>query len=148
MYSTASFTVAIFSASSSGISIPNASSKAITSSTVSSESAPRSSTNEALGVTSPSSTPSCSTIICFTRSSTLAILIVPPISRSGTLGCTQESCAPLFDLPILCGANRPVNLSNSKLQQHFEHSARVHAAVHTENLSGDVTGLVARQKHD
>jgi hypothetical protein len=48
MYSMASFTVAIFSASSSGISMPKASSKAITSSTVSSESAPRSSTNEAV----------------------------------------------------------------------------------------------------
>src|SRR5215831_16239246 len=48
----------------------NASSKAMTSSTVSSESAPRSSTKEAFGVTSPSSTPSCSTMICFTFSST------------------------------------------------------------------------------
>src|SRR5580704_3615794 len=69
----ASLTVRIFSASSSGISISKASSKAITSSTVSSESAPRSSTKEALGVTSPSSTPSCSTMICFTRSSTDAM---------------------------------------------------------------------------
>src|SRR5208283_2092163 len=47
--------------------------KAMTSSTVSSESAPRSSTNEALGVTSPSSTPNCSTMICFTFSSTAAM---------------------------------------------------------------------------
>src|SRR5271166_3703589 len=66
----ASLTVRIFSASSSGISISKASSKAMTNSTVSRESAPRSSTKEALGVTSPSSTPSCSTMICFTRSST------------------------------------------------------------------------------
>src|SRR5260370_42575328 len=66
----ASWTVRIDSASSSGISISNAYSKAITSSTVSSESAPRSSTKEAFGVTSPSSTPSCSTMICFTFSST------------------------------------------------------------------------------
>src|SRR6202012_3812464 len=51
-----------------------ASSNAMTSSTVSSESAPRSSTKEALGVTSPSSTPSCSTIICFTLSSTAAAI--------------------------------------------------------------------------
>src|SRR5215467_1169488 len=72
----ASFTVRIFSASSSGISISKASSKAITSSTVSSESAPRSSTNEAFGVTSPSSTPSCSTIICFTFSSTAAMFLL------------------------------------------------------------------------
>src|SRR6185437_283096 len=72
----ASFTVRIFSASSSGISMSKASSKAMTSSTVSSESAPRSSTKEALGVTSPSSTPSCSTMICFTFSSTAAMLLL------------------------------------------------------------------------
>src|SRR5712692_1380385 len=77
MYSTASFTVVIFSASSSGTSMPNASSNAITNSTWSSESAPRSSTNDAVGVTSASSTPSCSTIICLTRSSTLAIPVPP-----------------------------------------------------------------------
>src|SRR6266403_5986726 len=77
MYSTASLTVVIFSASSSGTSLPNASSNAITNSTWSSESAPRSSTNDAVGVTSASSTPSCSTIICFTRSSTLAIPVPP-----------------------------------------------------------------------
>src|SRR4029450_6934501 len=70
MYSMASFTRVIFSASSSGISIPNSSSKAITSSTVSSESAPRSSPNEASGVTSSSSTPSCSTMMLFTLSAT------------------------------------------------------------------------------
>src|SRR5271165_1867634 len=73
MYSIASLTVRIFSACSSGISMSKASSKAITNSTVSSESAPRSSTNDALAVTSPSSTPSCSTMICFTRSSTDAM---------------------------------------------------------------------------
>src|SRR5271157_305902 len=73
MYVTASCTVRIFSASSSGISISKASSKAMTSSTVSSESAPRSSTKEALGVTSASSTPNCSTMICFNRSSTESI---------------------------------------------------------------------------
>src|SRR5213080_1521727 len=44
----------------------------MTSSTVSSESAPKSSTNEALGVTSPSSTPSCSEMICFTFSTAFA----------------------------------------------------------------------------
>src|SRR3954469_7744936 len=70
MYSTASFTRVIFSASSSGISMPNSSSNAITSSTVSSESAPRSSTNEASGVTSSSSTPSCSTMMLLTLSAT------------------------------------------------------------------------------
>src|SRR6185437_6011255 len=72
----ASWTVRIFSASSSGISSSKASSKAMTNSTVSSESAPRSSTNEALGVTSASSTPSCSTMICFTFSSTAAMFLL------------------------------------------------------------------------
>ncbi|SPF44680.1 exported hypothetical protein [Candidatus Sulfotelmatobacter kueseliae] len=66
----------IFSASSSGISMSKASSKAMTSSTVSSESAPRSSTNDALAVTSPSSTPNCSTMICFTLSSTAAMFFL------------------------------------------------------------------------
>src|SRR5713101_7966451 len=46
--------------------MPNSSSKRITSSTVSSESAPRSSMKRALGVTSFSSTPSSSTMICLT----------------------------------------------------------------------------------
>src|ERR1700683_1302423 len=72
----ASCTVRIFSASSSGISMSKPSSNAITSSTVSSESAPRSSTNDALEVTSPSSTPNCSTIICFTFSSTAAMFLL------------------------------------------------------------------------
>src|SRR5712692_533151 len=52
----------------------------------------KSSTNEAVGVTSPSSTPSCSTMICLTRSSTLAILSIPPLcgisgSASGCSDC-------------------------------------------------------------
>src|SRR5206468_1325798 len=76
MYSTASLTRVIFSASSSGISIPNSSSNAITSSTVSSESAPRSSTNDASGVTSSSSTPSCSTMMLFTLSATATALLL------------------------------------------------------------------------
>src|SRR3954452_16324000 len=80
MYSMASLTRVIFSASSSGISIPNSSSNAITSSTVSSESAPTSSTNEAAAVTSSSSTPSCSTMMLFTLSATA---ISPPLLVSG-----------------------------------------------------------------
>src|SRR5262245_37169130 len=76
MYSTASLTRVIFSASSSGISMPNSSSNAITSSTVSSESAPKSSTNDASGVTSSSSTPSCSTMMLLTLSAT-AIQLPP-----------------------------------------------------------------------
>src|SRR3990167_5275618 len=63
-----------------------ASSKAMTSSTVSRESAPKSSTKEAVGVTSASSTPNCSTMICFTFSSTEAI--VPPLR----IGLNAKSC--------------------------------------------------------
>src|SRR5207249_10259100 len=70
MYWMASPTVTIFSASSSGIWMSKCSSSAMTSSTVSSESAPRSSMNFAAGVTSSSSTPSCSMMISFTLSST------------------------------------------------------------------------------
>src|SRR5579862_1225086 len=70
---TASPTVLIFSASSSGISMLNSVSNAITSSTWSSESAPRSSVIDASGVTSDSSTPSCSTMIFFTLSKVVDI---------------------------------------------------------------------------
>src|SRR5690606_12916743 len=70
MYRTASPTVRIFSASSSGISKSNSSSNAITSSTMSRESAPRSSTKDASSVTSSASTPSCSTTSSLTRSKT------------------------------------------------------------------------------
>src|SRR3954447_18735332 len=89
MYSTASFTRVIFSASSSGISIPNSSSNAITSSTVSSESAPRSSTNEASAVTSSSSTPSCSTMMAFTFSATAipCLLGVHPAVHGQNVSC-------------------------------------------------------------
>src|SRR5204863_1546573 len=77
-YAYASRTLCIFSASSSGISISNSSSKRITSSTRSSESAPRSSIKRAFSVTSASSTPNSSTIICL------------------ILSCTSDICSPVF----------------------------------------------------
>src|SRR5215208_6939409 len=92
MYSTASLTRVIFSASSSGISIPNSSSNAMTSSTVSRESAPRSSTNDASGVTSSSSTPSCSTIMLLTLSATAiqsSYMYIPPL--------TASTCPVIYD---------------------------------------------------
>src|SRR3954470_4503749 len=92
MYSTASFTRVIFSASSSGISMPNSSSNAMTSSTVSSESAPRSSTNEASAVTSSSSTPSCSTMMLLTLSATAiqsSYMYIPPL--------TARTCPVIYD---------------------------------------------------
>src|SRR5205085_4868969 len=68
MYFTASPTVTMDSAASSGISMPNSSSNAMTSSTVSSESAPRSSIKDAVSLTLSASTFRCSSTIFFTRS--------------------------------------------------------------------------------
>eukprot|EP00792_Barthelona_sp_PAP020_P010451 TRINITY_DN3872_c0_g1_i1.p1 TRINITY_DN3872_c0_g1~~TRINITY_DN3872_c0_g1_i1.p1 ORF type:complete len:97 (-),score=0.77 TRINITY_DN3872_c0_g1_i1:22-312(-) len=68
MYLTASPTVLIFSASSSGISVPNSSSNSITNSAISSESAPKSSLNDASSVTLSASTPKRSTMMSFTLS--------------------------------------------------------------------------------
>src|SRR5471032_3377527 len=68
IYLTASPTVTMDSAASSGISMPNSSSNAITSSTVSRLSAPRSSMKDAVSVTLSASTLRCSTTIFFTRS--------------------------------------------------------------------------------
>src|SRR5215813_4586278 len=149
MYSTASFTVVIFSASSSGTSMPNASSNAMTNSTWSSESAPRSSTKDAVGVTSASSTPSCSTMICFTRSSTLAIPLssaifpialsdfetridVPgPILTNAFLPCQRN-------LIILVMAQGKVNLALYPLA-HFLSPQFVHSGTkNTPNLVGHV----------
>src|SRR5262249_22885745 len=74
---TASPTVRMVSAASSGISQPNSSSKAITSSTVSRLSAPRSSIKLAFSVTLSASTPRCSTTIFFTRSAMLSLIAAP-----------------------------------------------------------------------
>src|SRR5256886_2179104 len=69
MYLITSPTVCSFSASSSGTSTENSSSNAITNSTISSESAPKSSINDACGVTCSGFTPSCSTMMSLTFSS-------------------------------------------------------------------------------
>src|SRR5882762_3433240 len=101
----ASFTVAIFSASSSGMSISKASSKAITNSTISSESAPRSSTNEAVLSTWLSSTPNCSTMICFTLCST--DMSPPKLSANSLIlammagGCNYAPIATIGPVKIL-----------------------------------------------
>src|SRR6266481_2089920 len=83
---------------------------------------PRSSTNDAVGVTSASSTPSCSTIICFTRSSTLAIhflrdllslLLVsakvsgPPGPNAAPHAHSPRKC----NLPILFAPSSKVNFA-------------------------------------
>src|SRR6266545_8259430 len=96
----ASPTVTIFSASSSGISSSNSSSNAITSSTVSSESAPRSSMNFAFGLTSSSSTPSCSQMISLTRSSTGFAMDPSPLPQEDSRGRSHvEPAVDVEDLP-------------------------------------------------
>src|SRR5579862_3379908 len=161
MYSTASFTVAIFSASSSGISMPKFSSKAMTSSTVSRESAPRSSTKEAVGVTSPSSTPSCSTMIVFTRSSTLAILIFPPVSAiyfAPQVYSDRERPKTACPFYARCNAGSTLGAQNCNSSRICELRlplfgqkkllAHVQAAVDVEDLAGDVAGFVAGEEGD
>src|SRR5262250_900520 len=122
----ASPTVVIFSASSSGISRSNSSSTAITSSTVSSESAPRSSMNFAAGSTSSSSTPSCSTMISFTRSST------------GFAMTSPLTAIELKSLPTL----PPLPEGESGLRSRLH----VQPAVDVDRLPGDVARPVAGQE--
>src|SRR5882672_11285113 len=118
----ASWTVVIFSASSSGISVSNSSSRAMTSSTVSSESAPRSSTNEDSVLISASFTPSCSAMIFFTRTSIFSIL------RS----------FPLF------GAKHSLDAETRILPD----SGQVHPAVDVQNRARDIGGGGRREVGD
>src|SRR5690606_34943921 len=119
MYSMASPTVCIFSASSSGISIPNSSSNAMTSSTVSRESAPRSSTNEASPVTFSASTPNSLMIMSLTLDSMSAIADSP--------------------LEVLKRTRRP-RPSAILLDDH--------PAVHYQYLPGNVSCRRSREKAD
>src|SRR2546426_1792433 len=145
MYFTASPTVAIFSASSSGISTPNSSSSAITSSTTSSESAPRSSTNEDPGEISSAATPSCSTTMFLTRSKMDAIELPTPPWYSGTSRYT------LF-VPVSCSGEHRWQNAHGRLRDsvgafcapHFCVLTLSHdqSAVHIQDLSGDVRCVV------
>src|ERR1051325_6532645 len=159
MYSTASFTVVIFSASSSGTSMPKASSNAITNSTWSSESAPRSSTNDAVGVTSASSTPSCSTIICFTRSSTLAIRIPPSqpcwdllylLKTLRLSKCARTPAFHRFGQPAH-SMHAPPQGQLSNIPTRFQNicpSRQMHPTIYVQHMAGNVARLVACQKHN
>src|SRR5580698_1424968 len=118
----ASWTVRIFSVSSSGMSISNASSKARTSSTNPSESAPRSSMKLDSGLMSFSSTSSCSLMIRLTSAG------------------------------MSVGMGRYRLVSEKRLRVELERARRslraaldVHSAVDAQHLAGDVTGLLARQ---
>src|SRR5689334_11865808 len=118
MYWIASPTVTIFSASSSGIWMSKFSSRAMTSSTVSRESAPRSSMNFALGLTSSSSTPSCSMMISFTFSSTdFAMNPSPPERELERRRSHIEAAVDVEDLARHVG--RPVSGEESYHFRHF-----------------------------
>eukprot|EP00967_Tisochrysis_lutea_P034481 scaffold41175_cov33-Tisochrysis_lutea.AAC.6 len=97
MAATHSAGVVMDSASSSGISMSKASSMAMMSSTASSESAPRSSVNEASGVTEATSTPSCSAMMPLTFSSTSS-----DIDTAAKRGAAAEEARATKELcPIL-----------------------------------------------
>src|SRR3990172_4779489 len=82
-----SWTVLMFSASSSGISTSNSSSIAMTSSTMSSESAPRSSMKLEVILISSSETPSCSAMMPLTFVSTfVAVMMLLPCVGFRTAG--------------------------------------------------------------
>src|SRR5258708_7777642 len=101
----------------------------MTSSTMSSESAPRSSTNDAVLSTWFSSTPSCSTIICFTFCSTA---MLPPewgykLIDSSDLapGSASQSpdilcfCKPMLDSPPQAGESFAVLLEETQQGNRF-----------------------------
>src|SRR5436309_1458118 len=113
MYLMTSPTVCNFSASSSGTSTPNSSSKAITSSTISSESAPKSSMNDAVGVTCSGFTPSCSTMISFTFSSIgLSDIKFSPLALcEGIVSYHSRQASQLNELAVLSINFRPNRLS-------------------------------------
>src|SRR5262245_38659490 len=108
--------------------MPNSSSRAITSSTVSSESAPRSSTKLASGVTSSSSTPNCSPIIFFTRSSTVPIAF--------------PASFPILPPPFAC---EPVAAVSYNIL-FTESSTHQHPPIHMQYMAGDVGCLVRHEK--
>src|ERR1700674_1435405 len=123
------------------------SSSAITSSTVSSESAPRSSMNFALGVTSSSSTPSCSQMISFTFSSTaLAISRSPPSGKYRIFEPWKRRLAPpgaaqlLLSFEPLKRRLAPPGAAQLLLPSH------VQAAVDVEHLPRDIGGSVSGEE--
>src|SRR5690242_7051266 len=112
----------------------------MTSSTVSSESAPRSSTKDAFGVTSSSLTPSCSTTIFLTRSSMLLMWVN---LRGQSPRIVKESEAPCQPRP---GRSRGgwkawrvkpdcARWSAAAFNRSLGH---VHAAVYMQRFAGDV----------
>src|SRR5699024_113449 len=143
----------------------------MTSSTVSSESAPRSSTNEAVVVTSSSLTPSCSTTIFLTRSSMVLICFGPPkgIKPAHCNGKWTHSPATAVvgtSCPLRAGLQRMLIVSqiadNGDNQyypwrplrdkpfrfQKLIRSRHVHAAVDVKGFAGDIGRCRRCQKCD
>src|ERR1700751_5972849 len=151
---TASLTVTIFSAASSGISHPNSSSKAITSSTVSRLSAPRSSIKLAFSVTFVSSTPKCSTTIFLTRSETSLIRSFPQWFAGMSFTQSARALAARYCHP----APRRTRESQRRHISYFPTTTKSpspvggsvgsyheHATVDVQGLAGDVGSLGACQ---
>src|SRR5215468_11465801 len=171
---TASPTVWICSAASSGISQPNSSSKAITSSTVSRLSAPRSSMKLALSVTLSASTPRCSTTIFFTRAATslialsLGSLLIHAVAvcqkpvgvkpTPETAPWLEQIRGPTADFFLGSTPKSAGSLTHFiGLDQHSSDASQAsivagkmasyhdHTAVHMQGLTGDIAGLGGRQ---
>src|SRR6185369_14537142 len=105
----------------------NSSSKRMTSSTVSSESAPRSSMKRAFGVTSGSSTPSSSTMICLTFSSTdmsaIGNLLIECTLLHGRVGTASRGRKRGFKFFGALGRNDG-RAADDLLHESREHAAR------------------------
>src|SRR5271167_2404041 len=136
----------------------------MTSSTVSSESAPRSSTKEALGVTSASSTPNCSTMICFTRSSVEAIDLSCHATTSAAAGkpvsviAARKLCKQRWRLSPgtahSLGApgpaeSSPIHPTRSRLQRstrEFEEICRSSEPIETKRRIALVEAAIAEER--
>src|ERR1700743_2316870 len=154
MYFTASPTVTMDSAASSGISMPNSSSNAMTNSTVSRLSAPRSSMKEALSTTLSASTFRWSTTIFFTRSAvslmgsgTSSLLSFRRlVATSGPRqGPHQFNVCGVgkFCFVTQCFPGRHTRCNVLKLL-----SDHCHPAIHMQGLAGDIGRFRARQIED
>src|SRR3989304_474777 len=109
------------------------------SSTVSSESAPRSSTKEASGVTSAPSTPSCSTMIFFTFSATSTVpLTSPPPAKTSAPGALHPQ-APVDMDDLTRDVRRAIRGQENNQLRHLL-GGRL-GQTDDPRLGGDVVGL-------
>src|SRR3989442_10726683 len=119
------------------------------SSTTSSESAPRSATKCAVGVTSASSTPSCSTMMCLTFSSGEAIsLLLLTRGGGGILALAPTRVKRVGNACITSDRSRCVGPSPAAFERLALLSRHVHPAVDVQHVPGDVARLVGGEEPD